>query len=354
VETSYLTFEPGLRIAARSGYKSWYGVIDRVTRTCVVVVFEDGRAERFSRNSRFQVGSEESRYTRPYLCTVAEARRRDEEYRAATERARLSLQLEEGTDAGSHRGRVESVSGLREGRGPDTRGAPPVAGDLGEGDDPSAPATDRLLHQQPAPDRLHGALSQGDPPVITRLQERHRPLFATLTPPEVEYVWDQVTNKWRNDTEKLERPSTADALFNTCRDAGLDHARVVLSFAGENGDARPIIEKLVGRAIVPWGPTVEAAQAEAAVARASGRPSLPGSPPVPRSPTTGPAKRSDTRIVAWVRDTNPHRAGCEMAISFDKWRVGETVQQCRDRGVSARNVRRDVRHGHVRLEGVKP
>jgi hypothetical protein len=195
--------------------------------------------------------------------------------------------------------------------------------------------------------------------VITRLQERHRPLFATLTPSEVEYVWDQVTNKWRADVEEYSNGhevvvETPDQLFETCRSVGLDHARVVLSFAGEGGAARPIIEKLIGRPIVPWGPTVEAAQAEAAAARASGRPTPPGSPPATRSPTTGPAKRSDTRIVVWIRDANPHRAGCEMAISFDKWRVGETVQQCRDRGVSARNVRRDVRHGHVRLEGVKP
>lgn len=90
-ETSIIDFEKGLKVVARSGYTSWYGTIVDVTKTTVRVKFGDGTEERFSRNSRFKIGGDETRYTRPYLCTVAEAKHKDAEYKAATERARRSL-----------------------------------------------------------------------------------------------------------------------------------------------------------------------------------------------------------------------------------------------------------------------
>jgi hypothetical protein len=42
-----------------------------------------------------------------------------------------------------------------------------------------------------------------------------------------------------------------------------------------------------------------------------------------------------------------------MYDAYLAWRVGDTVSECRARGVLARSLRRDVRRGYVVLKGVR-
>ncbi len=197
--------------------------------------------------------------------------------------------------------------------------------------------------------------------MMTQLQERHRPLFTSLTSMEAAFVWSKVCERWPGDVRKWiaghqnrAQVDDPEILFENCRGVGLDHARVVLSLANLNGAARPVIEKLIGKAIVPWGPTVEAAQEAASAAGGDPVVARGRAESGPQRVARGPSARVDNRVVVWVAENNPHRPGSEMAACFDLWRVGDTVQQCRDRGVIARSLRRDVRRGYIRVEGVAP
>lgn len=84
MNSDIIDFEVGLQVAVRTGYTSWYGTFTAVTPTQATVTLADGRVLKFSRNSRFQIGSEESRYTRPYITTVATARAKDANYARLT------------------------------------------------------------------------------------------------------------------------------------------------------------------------------------------------------------------------------------------------------------------------------
>jgi hypothetical protein len=89
-----IEFKIGAKVAARSGNRSWYGRITAIGEKggVVTVDFGDGDVRKFStRKGRYQVGSKETKYTRPYLTTVANARARDAEYAAATRRAATNL-----------------------------------------------------------------------------------------------------------------------------------------------------------------------------------------------------------------------------------------------------------------------
>lgn len=91
IQSDIIDFEIGLRVAVRSGYQSWYGTFKAITKTTATVRLDDGSERSFTRNSRFQIRSKESRYTRPYLTTVANAQTKDAEYRAATQKAAREL-----------------------------------------------------------------------------------------------------------------------------------------------------------------------------------------------------------------------------------------------------------------------
>jgi len=172
--------------------------------------------------------------------------------------------------------------------------------------------------------------------VRTQLQERHRALFSSLDHNQTTLVWDRVSKAYSTEFSKVgwPPPSNGGEVFEICREAGLDHARVVLSLARESDNfGRGTIEALIGRPIVPWAESVEAANGA-------------GLSYVVSKPQT---KREDTRVVVSVIP-NPHKKiGSQMQVDYAYWRVGDTVQECRDRGLSARSVRRDVRHGHVVL-----
>lgn len=170
----------------------------------------------------------------------------------------------------------------------------------------------------------------------TQLQERHRPLFASLDESQMHLVWDRVVAAWPGDMRKFvgSPPDSPGGLFETFRDAGLDHARVVLSLAREYEPfGRQVIETLVGHPIIPWAESVEA--------RAP-------APPVKKTDAVV-AKEPDARVVLEVAEANPHREGTGAHKAYQKWRVGATIGELVQKGMPARSVRRDVRHGHVKL-----
>lgn len=185
--------------------------------------------------------------------------------------------------------------------------------------------------------------------MITCLQERHRPLFASLSDAEVMLVWHRVTMRW--DTCRPPPPVNANELFEMCQAAGLDHARVVLSLADMNGAARPILEKLIGKPIAPWAEAVTTAQGAAVAGIDRGAGAAPARAAKPLAIVPSPVKVADNRRVLAVKP-NPYRLDTTVAITYLKWRVGDTVDQCKARGLTAQSVRRDVRRGYVTLEEV--
>lgn len=169
----------------------------------------------------------------------------------------------------------------------------------------------------------------------TLLQERHRPLFANLAPDQTALVWSRVTEAWPGDLRpfKDQCPVCGEELFEICRNAGLDHARVVLSMAREiEAPGVKAIEALVGHPILPWAASVEAATA-------LGQPARVVASPPPR----------DTRVVVSVAPGNPHHPGSKAHADYAKWRVGKTIDELVQCGMSKRAARRGPRRGWVVL-----
>lgn len=189
--------------------------------------------------------------------------------------------------------------------------------------------------------------------MITRLQERHRPLFESLTQDEARYVFARVRARWPRDLcgVAVDAVTNGAALFDACRAAGLDQARVVLALASQRADV--ILEKLVGRPILPWATSVEAKLLAAEQAARPGqagrmRTSATAAQAAPVAPPAGAA------LVVKVVKVNPHKPHSLAEVSYRKWRVGDTVAQCRERGLLAISARRDVRRGYVVVENVAP
>lgn len=177
----------------------------------------------------------------------------------------------------------------------------------------------------------------------TVLQERHRPLFANLNIFQTELVWNKVVETWPGDMRsKTYQPTCGEELFVVCRDAGLDHARVVLSMAREHSlMGVAAIETLVGKPIAPWAATV-AAQAQAQAGVVAPAPAAPPSPPKTR------------RVVLSVCPVNPHRPGTVAHTEFAKWRVGATLDELLQKGMQPRAIRRGPRRGWVVLGDEEP
>jgi hypothetical protein len=173
--------------------------------------------------------------------------------------------------------------------------------------------------------------------VRTMLQERHRPLFSALAPEQMTLVWDRVVRAWPTDMRQFlgTTPNSPEGLFEVCRDAGLDHARVVLSLATEYDTVgRGTIETLVGHPIVPWATTVAAEN------------NLRNPPKLPPVYTQS---LPDQRVVLSVNPVNPHREGTTAWAEYRRWVVGKTVDELLRGGMSRRAMRRGPRNGWVVL-----
>lgn len=173
----------------------------------------------------------------------------------------------------------------------------------------------------------------------TVLTERHQPRFAGLTPEQTCRVWHCVCAAWPEDLgNPAEEVSDPALLFEICRGAGLDHARVVLALAREHDAVgRGAIECLVGRPIACWAPAVVAP--------------LPSPAPAavpPSGPPAGPYA-ADARVVRAVAPGNPHRPGTTAHADYARWRVGRTLAQHVAAGMSRRALRRGLRMGWVEV-----
>ena len=171
----------------------------------------------------------------------------------------------------------------------------------------------------------------------TILQERHRPLFATLGVPETHLVYARLMAARALPRElcKVE-PQSGDELFGLCQQAGLDHAGVVLTMARETSSlGLSAITRLVGRPIAPWQATAERQKAEA---------------PAPR-PRGVAAARPQTEhgmvVVSFVPNPKkPNSAGWER---YKFWRVGALVSECIAAGMWPADVRWDLGKSFVVL-----
>lgn len=197
----------------------------------------------------------------------------------------------------------------------------------------------------------------------TKLEERHRPRFAALAPDLVTLVWIAVRTRWSEEPDfSLARTSrkieTADALFEVCRDAGLDHARVVLALAGDGRvEARAAIETLVGRPIRPW---VEAVEADGlgpgprggGTGGSSGGGRYPTTPRLAAPPSTPRRARAapvDPRVVKAVAPC-PYKPSSARAEAYARWIPGARVDELVAGGLPRRSVCRDVQRGYVAVE----
>lgn len=114
------------------------------------------------------------------------------------------------------------------------------------------------------------------------------------------------------------------------RRAGLCQADIVLCLLRAGTPrSREIIEKIVGRPItvaaacrLVWNHNSQA-------------------PTVRRQP-----------IITWVCSDATLRRGTRIAAAFTEFRVGRTLEQLRVRGVSKGDLRRAMRRGWIRVEGV--
>lgn len=169
----------------------------------------------------------------------------------------------------------------------------------------------------------------------TILDERHQPRFEALSPICASLVLERLKQHCALRTSTGPVSSGAE-LFALCRDAGLDHAGVVLTLATET--SRPglqAIEVLVGHPIVEWSATV--------AARAATAPKLPA-----RGVAVQKPRDVDGKFVVSVVP-NPKKPGSATHIRFAQWVVGRTVAQCMSAGLTRADVDWDVSRNFVVL-----
>jgi hypothetical protein len=170
----------------------------------------------------------------------------------------------------------------------------------------------------------------------TMLEDRHLPHFTALDAEQTRRVWACVRAAWPADVDATESIEDPVQLFQACRGAGLDHARVVLALARQHDAVgTAAIAALVGRPIAPWlppAPVVAAPVPVAALATPSG------------------AYAADSRVVLAVAPSNPHRPGTDAFEDYARWRVGRTLAQHVAAGMPRRALRRGLRNGWVVVE----
>ncbi len=176
----------------------------------------------------------------------------------------------------------------------------------------------------------------------TVLEDRHLPRFESLTQEGAQLVLARLRERGalplsRHGVPIVDGPTDGCSLFAVCRDAGLDHAGVVLSLAAETTPAGiAAIEALVGRPIQHWS--------RSATASAAAAPR-----PQPRGVAVQRPKSYDhLRIVSVV--PNPKKPGSATYLRFANWAVGRTVAECMSAGLTRADADWDISRGFVVLE----
>jgi hypothetical protein len=169
----------------------------------------------------------------------------------------------------------------------------------------------------------------------TLLSTRHLPAFEALEGNNISRIVDRLTSN--KDIEKGTTAVTGAELFEICKRAGLDQARVVLALARETDDIGvKTIEVLVGKPIQPWQPKWE-------------RPTkAPTQVRVPRPNISGLPNPTLDMVVTAVMP-NPKKPSSESYARFAKWKVGLTLRQCLEAGITRGDVKWDTERGFVTL-----
>ena len=171
------------------------------------------------------------------------------------------------------------------------------------------------------------------------LQDRHLVRFQALPVSVVPLVVRHLrTSRANPATRQVDYSSvvTGEDLWRVCRDAGLDHAGIVLTIAHETSlDGLSAIESLVGRPVRPWAATAREQQA-----------ALPR--PAARGVAVVRERLSDLQVVSAV-GPNPKKPGSSTHLRFAHWVVGRTVSDCMRAGLTRADVDWDVSRGFVTL-----
>lgn len=168
----------------------------------------------------------------------------------------------------------------------------------------------------------------------TSLSPAHEAAFAALSEPIVQRIWGGL----RKQDPRIDcpAPGTGAELYQRCLQIGADQARVVLTLGGAcDQEAVRAIEILVGFKIPP--------HPEPGSIWFAYREGRPAPPPAKERQAGG-----DPRIVVEVAP-NPRREGSEAHDGYKFWRVGASIDELAAEGLPRRNIRRDIRHGFVKV-----
>jgi len=160
--------------------------------------------------------------------------------------------------------------------------------------------------------------------------EKYRPNFESLSREEAVLTATAIAARTRTDVH----PSR---LFDSCCEAGLDQADVVLAMAP---DPTPLgvvcLEKIVGSPIVRPAKKTQARRPRAQQQSKQSRSRAP---------------LRDDRVIRIVATENPKKPGSKSHARFEAYQDGMTVQEFCLRGGTRADVKWDAARGYIRIEG---
>jgi hypothetical protein len=169
-----------------------------------------------------------------------------------------------------------------------------------------------------------------------QLAERHLPFFVSIDAhPQREAILARIVLRHREAGNHFPDPADGRDLFLHCQSAGLDHARSVLPLVRESDEVGlAAIECLVGQPVHPWAPPAESRGVRTAEGRTRAVPAAPSA--------------VDSLYILAVAP-NPKKPGTNAWLQYELWRVGATVADCRQAGLSRAAITWDIERGFVKL-----
>lgn len=166
------------------------------------------------------------------------------------------------------------------------------------------------------------------------MMEKYRPHFESLTSEEAALVVMHAARREKLDVAQ-DQEFDGKKAFEFCEELGLDQADVVIAMSRDSSALGvSVLEKLVGKPI------------QRTVAASPG-----GRPRAQRGPR--PVLRDD-RVIRVLVDSNPKKKGSKTYERFELYRDGMTVQEFRQAGGTADDVKWDAERGFIRVEDPEP
>jgi hypothetical protein len=171
----------------------------------------------------------------------------------------------------------------------------------------------------------------------TQLSEHHRALFVDMPTEQVSLLHSTLLARRTIPRELVSRRcQSGEDLFELARESGLDHAGVVLTLADSGSIlGRALLERLVGRPILPWAETVRATQELQ-------------TPPPPRGAARVVIRPEHNMVVVTVLP-NPKKPGSAGYDRYSLWRPGILVSEAIASGVWPADVRWDLERRFIVL-----